>query len=87
MQNYRTKLGSLGHPEIRVNSLKHEQEGQVNLQLLSRSLERLNYIPLHTNGETAGSLEKEGIVTLPELKKRENEVVIKAKMEKTPKMP
>lgn len=28
MQNYQTKLGRLGDPEIRVSSLKHKREGQ-----------------------------------------------------------
>ena len=28
MQNYRTKLGIIGHPEICVNSLKHKRGGQ-----------------------------------------------------------
>ena len=85
MQNYRTKLGRLGHPEIRVNSLKHKREGQgkaaANIKKPRKA--EVNYIPLHPKGETAESLENERIALLSELKKRDNEVVIKAKMEKT----
>lgn len=85
MQNYRTKLERLGHPEIRVNSLKHKREGQgkaaANIKKPRKAED--NYIPLHPKGETAESLENERIALLSELKKRDNEVVIKAKMEKT----
>nr|XP_046263321.1 uncharacterized protein LOC124068860 isoform X2 [Scatophagus argus]XP_046263322.1 uncharacterized protein LOC124068860 isoform X2 [Scatophagus argus]XP_046269583.1 uncharacterized protein LOC124072313 isoform X3 [Scatophagus argus]XP_046269585.1 uncharacterized protein LOC124072313 isoform X3 [Scatophagus argus] len=85
MQNYRTKLGRLGHPEIRVNSLKHKREGQgkaaANIKKPRKA--EVNYIPLHPKGETAESLENERIALLSELKKRDNEAVIKAKMEKT----
>ncbi|CAL8333148.1 unnamed protein product [Merluccius merluccius] len=85
MQNYRTKLGRLGHPEIRVNPLKHKLEGQgkaaANIKKPRKA--EVYYIPLHPKGETAESLEKERIALLSELKKRDNEVVITAKMEKT----
>ncbi|XP_034096670.1 uncharacterized protein LOC117562852 [Gymnodraco acuticeps] len=85
MQNYRTKLGRLGHPEILVNSLKHKKTGQgkaaANIKKTRKA--EINYIPLHPKGETTESLENERIALLSELKKRDNEVVIKAKMEKT----
>ncbi|XP_034055549.1 uncharacterized protein LOC117535258 [Gymnodraco acuticeps] len=85
MQNYRTKLGRLGHPEILVNSLKHKKAGQgkaaANIKKTRKA--EINYIPLHPKGETTESLENERIALLSELKKRDNEVVIKAKMEKT----
>ena len=85
MQNYRTKLGRLGHPEIRVNSLKLKREGQgkaaANIKKPRKA--EVNYIPLHSKGETAESLENERIALLSELKKRDNDGVIKAKMEKT----
>ncbi|XP_034095551.1 uncharacterized protein LOC117561933 [Gymnodraco acuticeps] len=85
MQNYRTKLGRLGHPEILVNSLKHKKTGQgkaaANIKKPRKA--EVNYIPLHPKGETTESLENERIALLSELKKRDNEVVIKAKMEKT----
>nr|XP_023662616.1 uncharacterized protein LOC111841242 [Paramormyrops kingsleyae] len=85
MQNYRTKLGRLGHPEIRVNSLKHKREGQgkaaANIKKPRKA--EVNYIPLHPKGESTESLENERIALLSELKKCDNAVVIKAKMEKT----
>lgn len=85
MQNYRTKLGRLGHPEIRVNSLKHKREGQGKAAANSKKPRKaeVNYIPLHPKGETAESLEDERIALLSELKKRDNAAVIKQKMEKT----
>ncbi|XP_020555576.1 uncharacterized protein LOC110013549 [Oryzias latipes] len=85
MQNYRTKLRRLGHPEIRVNSLKHKREGQgkaaANIKKARKA--EVNYIPLHPKGETIESLENERIALLSEVKKRDNEVLIKAKMENT----
>ncbi|XP_051996479.1 uncharacterized protein LOC127653727 [Xyrauchen texanus] len=85
MQNFRTKLGRLRHPEIRLNSLKHKREGQgkaaANIKKPRKA--EVNYIPLHPKGETTESLENERIALLSELKKRDNEVVIKKKMGKT----
>lgn len=85
MQNYRTKLGRLGHPEIRVNCLKHKREGQGKAAASIKKPRKaeINYIPLHPKGETAKSLEDERIALLSEVQKRDNEVVIRAKMEKT----
>ncbi|KAL6457318.1 hypothetical protein MHYP_G00342810 [Metynnis hypsauchen] len=85
MQNYRTKLGRLGHPEIRVNSLKHKREGQGKsaAHIKKPRKAEVNYIPLHPKGETEDSLESERIALLTEVAKRDNEAVIKAKMEKT----
>ncbi|KAJ7983855.1 hypothetical protein DPEC_G00370530 [Dallia pectoralis] len=78
MQNYRTKLG-------RVNSLKHKKEGQgkaaANIKKPRKA--EVNYIPQHPKGESTESLENEIIDLLSELKKRDNEVVIKDKMGKT----
>lgn len=79
MQNYRTKLGRLGNPEICVNLLKYKREGQgkavANIKKPRKA--EVNYIPLHPKGETAESLEDERIALLSELKKRDNEVVVK----------
>ncbi|XP_061908168.1 uncharacterized protein LOC133653153 isoform X1 [Entelurus aequoreus] len=61
MQNYRTKLGRLGHPEIRVNSFKHKREGQgkaaANIKKARKA--EVYYIPLHPKGETTESLEND----------------------------
>lgn len=85
MQNYRTKLGRLGHPEIRVNSLKHKREGlgKAAASIKKPRKAEANYIPLHPKGETSESLEDERIAMLSDLKKRDNTAVIKQKMEKT----
>lgn len=85
MQNYRTKLGRLGHPEICVNSLKYKQKGQgkVAANIKKPRKAEVNYIPLHPKGESTESLEYERISLLSEVKKRDNEVMIKAKMERT----
>ena len=68
-----------------MNSLKHKIKGKdkaaANIKKPRKA--EVNYIPLHPKGETAESLERERIALLSELKKRDNEVVIKAKMEKT----
>lgn len=79
------KLGWLGHPEIHVNSLKHKREGQgkAAADIKKPWKAEVNYIPLNPKGKTTESLENERMALLSELKKRDNEVVIKAKMEKS----
>ncbi|KAL4008146.1 hypothetical protein ACER0C_001998 [Sarotherodon galilaeus] len=85
MQNYRTKLGRLGDPEILVNSLKHKREGQgktaANIKKPRKA--EVYYVPLPPKGESTESLETERVALLSEIKKRDNEAVIKAKMERT----
>uniref|UniRef100_A0AAQ5Y3W1 Uncharacterized protein n=1 Tax=Amphiprion ocellaris TaxID=80972 RepID=A0AAQ5Y3W1_AMPOC len=85
VQNYRTKLGLLGHPEIRVNSLKHKREGRgkAAAKIKKPRKTEVHYSPLHPKGETPESLKNERIALLSEVKKRDNAVVIKTKMEKT----
>lgn len=43
----------------------------------------MNYIPLYPKGENADTLEAERVVLESEVKKSDNEMVIKAKMKKT----
>lgn len=68
MQNYRTKLGRLGHPEIRVHSLKHKREGQgktaANVKKPRQA--EVNCIPLHPKGETTESSKEKRIALLSE---------------------
>ncbi|KAK7944893.1 hypothetical protein WMY93_000621 [Mugilogobius chulae] len=49
MQNYRTKLGRLGHPEVLVNSLRHKREGngKVAANIKKPRKAEINYIPLY----------------------------------------
>lgn len=65
--------------------MKHKQEGQGKpaAKIKKTRKAEVNYIPLHPKGENTESLENERIALLSELKQRDNEVVIKAKMEKT----
>ncbi|XP_051800534.1 uncharacterized protein LOC127532604 [Acanthochromis polyacanthus] len=72
MQNYRTKLGRLGHPEIRINSLKHKREGKGKpaAKIKKPRKAEVNYIPLPPKGETTASLEKERIALVSEIKKK-----------------
>ena len=64
-----------------MNSLKHKRKGKDKAAANIKKPRKagVNYIPLHPKGETAESLERERIALLSELKKRDNEVVIKGK--------
>lgn len=86
MQNYQTKLEQLRHSEICVNSLNHKLEGQgkTAAKIKKPRKAEVKYIPLLPKGEITEGSENERIALLSELKKRDNEVVIKAKMEKKP---
>lgn len=85
MMNFRTKLGRAGHPEVIVNSLKHKQKGQgkpaANIKKPRKA--EVNFCPNHPRGETPDSLEAERAALLTEVKKQNNETVIKEKMHRT----
>ncbi|KAM9468193.1 uncharacterized protein Hap1MRO34_014856 isoform 2-T3 [Clarias gariepinus] len=85
MMNFRTKLGRAGHPEVTVNSLKHKQKGQgkpaANIKKPRKA--EVNFCPNHPRGETPNSLEAERAAILTEVKKQNNETVIKEKMHRT----
>ncbi len=85
MMNFRTKLGRAGHPEVIVNSLKHKQKGQgkpaANIKKPRKA--EVNFCPNHPRGETPDSLEVERAALLTEVKKQNNETVIKEKMHRT----
>ncbi|KAI5611808.1 sterile alpha motif domain-containing protein 3-like, partial [Silurus asotus] len=85
MMNFRTKLGRAGHPEVTVNSLKNKQIGQekpaANIKKPRRA--EVNFCPNHPRGETNDSLEVERVALLTEVKKKNNETVIKEKMQRT----
>lgn len=85
MANYRTKLGQLGCPEVRINSLKHKKQGQgkaaSNIKKPRRA--EVNYVPRHPKGITMESLEEDRVALLTDVKKKNNELVIKEKMERT----
>lgn len=78
------KAWAAGDPEICVNSLKHKQEGQEKTAANIKKPRKVEvyYVPLPLKGESTESLEIERVALL-EIKKRDNEAVIKAKMEIT----
>lgn len=81
MGNYRTKLRSFGLPELTCNALickrPIDQKSAKNVQKPRKA--EVNYLPPYP----AGDLEQERIQLLTEVKKRDNEKVIKEKMSKT----
>ncbi|XP_034082371.1 sterile alpha motif domain-containing protein 3-like isoform X2 [Gymnodraco acuticeps] len=83
--NFRTKLNKIGHPEVSVNSLKNKRKGQeqaaANIKKPRKA--EVNFLPPLPSGETRDSLEKERVVLLTEVKKRNNDAVVKKKMQKT----
>uniref|UniRef100_A0A8P4GKA6 Sterile alpha motif domain-containing protein 3 n=2 Tax=Dicentrarchus labrax TaxID=13489 RepID=A0A8P4GKA6_DICLA len=85
MMNFRTKLGRAGHPEVIVNSLKNKRKGQgkpaANIKKLRKA--EVNFCPSHPRGEMTESLEVERVALLTEVKKKNNEAVIKEKMQRT----
>ncbi|XP_039467486.1 uncharacterized protein LOC120439999 isoform X1 [Oreochromis aureus] len=78
-------IGWLGNPEIRVNLLKHKQEGQGKTAAIIKKPRKAEvcYVPLPPKSESTESLETERVALLSEIKKRDKEPVIKAKMERT----
>lgn len=76
MGNYRSKLRSLGCPEVAVNSGKNKRPAAVKKP---RKAE-LNYLPPHPSGVTVQNLEQERVELLEEVKIRDNWKNIKQKM-------
>ncbi|XP_059208218.1 sterile alpha motif domain-containing protein 3-like [Centropristis striata] len=85
MGNYRTKLRSLGCPEISINSMRNRQPSNLSSpnQVKKPRRAEVNFCPQYPVGEDRESLEKERMELLSEIKKRNNHQVIKEKMEKT----
>lgn len=85
MANFRSKLSKIGHPEINVNSLRNKRKGQgkaaSNIKKPKKA--EVNFLPCLPKGETAESMEKERIALLTEVKKKNNEAVVKEKMHLT----
>lgn len=84
MGNYRTKLRSLGCPEMSINSMKNRKTGNSLSpnQVKKPRRAEVNFYPHYPAGEDRESLEKERVELLSDVKKR-NHQVIKEKMEKT----
>ncbi|KAL3969254.1 beta-galactoside alpha-2,3-sialyltransferase (sialyltransferase 4A) [Sarotherodon galilaeus] len=85
MANYCTKLRGFGVPELTCNAMKHKSPGDqksANKVKKPRKAE-VNYLPPYPAGEDEDSQEEERIQLLTEVKKRDNNKVIKEKMAKT----
>ncbi|KAI2645672.1 Sterile alpha motif domain-containing protein 3 [Labeo rohita] len=85
MANFRTKLRSVGCSEVSINSLKNKKQDQCHAASNIKKPRRaeVNYSPQHPKGETSDSLEKELVQLLTEIRKRNNDKIIKEKMERT----
>lgn len=79
MGNYRSKLRSLGCPEVAVNSAKNKRPAAVKKPKKAE----INYLPPHPSGVTIQSLEQERVELLDEVKIRDNWRNINQKMART----
>lgn len=85
MANYRTKLRGYGVPEVLCNALKRKNPTD---QKSAKSVKKprkaeVNYLPPYPAGEDEKSQEQERIQLLTEVRKRDNDRLIKEKMAKT----
>lgn len=86
MANYRTTLRNIGCPEVAINSVQHKREREENPcrnAVKKPHRAEVNFFPQYPTGETKESQEEERKELLVEVKKRDNEQIIKTKMEKT----
>ena len=85
MANYRTKLRGYGVPEVMCNALKRkspaDQKSAKNVKKPRKA--EVNYLPPYPAGEDEESQEHERIQLLTEVRKRDNNKIIKEKMAKT----
>ncbi|CAM4557710.1 unnamed protein product [Leuciscus chuanchicus] len=84
MANYRTRLRSIGCPELSINAVK-EKRGAMSHgpnQVKKPRKAEVNYCPDYLAGETKDSLEEERKALILEVKKN-NQQLIKSKMERT----
>jgi len=79
MGNYRSKLRSIGCPELTVNSAKNKRPAAVKKPKKAE----INYLPPHPAGATEQSLEQERMELLDDVKIRDNWRNINQKMSRT----
>lgn len=85
MANYRTRLRNIGCPELDINSVK-EKRGSTSQgpnQVKKPRKAEVNYCPDYPVGETKETLEEERKALTLEVKKKNNQQLIKKKMERT----
>lgn len=85
LANYRSKLRTLGCPEVTVNALKRKPEGKHSpaYGIKKPKKAEVNYCPVFPVGETAESQEKMRVELLNELKKRNNDETVRKMMDMT----
>uniref|UniRef100_A0A087X808 Uncharacterized protein n=1 Tax=Poecilia formosa TaxID=48698 RepID=A0A087X808_POEFO len=85
MSNYRTKLRGYGVPEVLCNALKRktpaDKKSAKNVKKPRKA--EINFLPPYPAGEDEESQEQERILLLTEVKKKDNNALIKEKMAKT----
>ena len=81
MGNYRSKLRSLGCPELVVNSVNSKRAAAKAVKKPCKA--EVNFFPPHPTGESKQSLEKERVDLLTEVKKKDNWKIISEMMSKT----
>lgn len=85
LANYRTRLRNIGCPELCINAV-NEKRGSTSHgpnQVKKPRKAEVNYCPDYPVGETRESLEGERQALLLEVKKKNNQKLIKIKMERT----
>ncbi|XP_073717022.1 uncharacterized protein [Misgurnus anguillicaudatus] len=85
MAHYRTRLRSIGCPELSINAVK-EKRGALSHgpnQVKKPRKAEVNYCPDYPAGETKESIEEERKALTLEVKKKNNQQLIKSKMERT----
>ncbi|XP_041835725.1 uncharacterized protein LOC121636350 [Melanotaenia boesemani] len=85
MANYRTKLRNIGCSELNLNSFKRKQgvpRTSPNQVKKARRAE-VNYCPDYPAGQSQESHEEERLALLSDVRKSNNQQVVKEKMEKT----
>ncbi|XP_065097841.1 sterile alpha motif domain-containing protein 3-like [Paramisgurnus dabryanus] len=85
MANYRTRLRSIGCPELSINAVKEKRGALIHgpNQVKKPRKAEVNYCPDYPAGETKESLEEERKALTLEVKKKNNQQLIKSKMERT----
>ncbi|XP_066533957.1 uncharacterized protein [Hoplias malabaricus] len=85
MANYRTKMRSIGCPEVTLNSVKNKSSDECfpakNVKKPKKA--EVNFCPDHPSGENAESLEKLRLELLKDVRQRNSTAVVREKMSKT----
>ncbi|XP_066510848.1 uncharacterized protein [Hoplias malabaricus] len=85
MANYRTKMRSIGCPEVTLNSVKNKSSDECfpakNVKNPKKA--EVNFCPDHPSGENAESLEKLRLELLKDVRQRNSTAVVREKMSKT----